>query len=134
MPDVAHVGTIRSLWRIRSREMAEKMPLPNAPLGGKIGLSYLSAARNLKIMKTDRKSKSSQVSAGDEAGGREGEGMKLVRRKVDLVRLPPLTPAQEAELAALASRSADAIDYSDIPEATDAFFENAVQGRFGKVR
>jgi len=57
---------------------------------------------------------------------------KLVRRKVNLANLPPLTSEQEAELAALAARPESAIDYSDIPEATEAFFKNAVQGRFYK--
>jgi uncharacterized protein (DUF4415 family) len=55
---------------------------------------------------------------------------KPVRRDVDLGRLPPLTEAQEAELAALAARPDSEIDTSDIPPLTDAFWQNAERGRF----
>jgi uncharacterized protein (DUF4415 family) len=40
----------------------------------------------------------------------------------------PLTAEQIAELEALSKRPDSEIDFSDIPELTDAFFENAVQG------
>lgn|GEM_PF-743876 len=40
----------------------------------------------------------------------------------------PLTAEQIAELEALSERPDSAIDLSDIPELTDDFFENAVQG------
>ena len=40
----------------------------------------------------------------------------------------PLTEEQVAELKALADRPDDEIDFSDIPEAGDAFFANARRG------
>lgn len=55
---------------------------------------------------------------------------KLVRYEVDLANLPPLTDEQKAELDALAAMPDEAIDYSDIPPLTDAFWDNAVRGRF----
>ena len=55
---------------------------------------------------------------------------KLVRYDVDLADLPPLTEAQKAELAALAAKPDSEIDYSDSPPRTEAFFKNAMQGRF----
>jgi uncharacterized protein (DUF4415 family) len=51
---------------------------------------------------------------------------KLDKREVDLGDLPLPTERQKAELAALAARSEDEIDYSDIPPLTDAFWRNAV--------
>ena len=49
-----------------------------------------------------------------------------------LEKLPPLTEAQKAELAALAERPDSEIDYSDIPPLTEEFWQNAVRvrGRF----
>lgn len=55
---------------------------------------------------------------------------KLVRHDIDLANLPPLTEAQKAELAALAAKPDSEIDYSDSPALTEAFFKNAMQGRF----
>ena len=40
------------------------------------------------------------------------------------------TEAQKAELAALAAKPDSEIDYSDSPPLTEAFFKNAMQGRF----
>lgn len=40
----------------------------------------------------------------------------------------PLTEEQIAELKALSEMPDSEIDFSDIPELTDEFFENAVQG------
>lgn len=57
---------------------------------------------------------------------------KLVSRYVDLANMPPLTEAQKAKLEALAAMPDEAIDYSDIPPLTDAFWDNAVRGRFYK--
>lgn len=54
---------------------------------------------------------------------------KTVRRDVDLAYLPPLTEAEEAELAALAARPDSEIDTSDIPPLTEAFWQNAERGR-----
>ena len=54
----------------------------------------------------------------------------MVRYEVDLNNLPPLTEAQKQELAALAERPEDAIDYSDIPPLSDDAFKTAVRGRF----
>ena len=50
--------------------------------------------------------------------------------EIDLENLPPLTEEQKAELAALEALPDEAIDYSDIPPLTDAFWDNAVRGRF----
>jgi uncharacterized protein (DUF4415 family) len=57
---------------------------------------------------------------------------KFVEREIDLDRLPPLTEEQKAELAALAARPDEEIDYSDIPPLDEAFWSKAVQGRFYK--
>jgi uncharacterized protein (DUF4415 family) len=57
---------------------------------------------------------------------------KIVSREVDLASLPPLTEKQKAELAALAARPDEAIDYSDVPPLTEGFWESAVRGRFYK--
>lgn len=46
--------------------------------------------------------------------------------------LPKLTEAQKAELAALAKRSDDEIDFSDIPELNEDFWKNAVRNPFCK--
>ena len=46
----------------------------------------------------------------------------IVRYKVDLNNLPPLTEKQEAELKALAEMPDSEIDYSDAPELPDAFW------------
>lgn len=56
----------------------------------------------------------------------------LVSYEIDLENLPPLTDEQKAELEALAAMPDEAIDYSDIPPLTDAFWDNAVRGRFYK--
>ena len=55
---------------------------------------------------------------------------KLVRRDIDLANLPPLTEKQKAELLALEQRPESEIDYTDIPPLPEAFFQNAIQGRF----
>jgi uncharacterized protein (DUF4415 family) len=57
---------------------------------------------------------------------------KIIRHDVNLASLPPLTEKQRAELAALAARAESEINYSDIPPLTEAFWKNAVQGRFYK--
>ena len=57
---------------------------------------------------------------------------KLVRRDVDLARLPPLTEKQKTELTALAARSDADIDYSEIPPLTAKFWADAARGRFYK--
>ncbi len=55
---------------------------------------------------------------------------KMVRYKVDLKNLPPLTAAQRAELEALAAMPDEEIDYSDIPPLTEEFWKNAVRNPF----
>ncbi|KXW57007.1 BrnA antitoxin family protein [Ferrovum myxofaciens] len=55
---------------------------------------------------------------------------KIVHYEVDLNNLPPLTAEQQAELKALATMPDESIDYSDIPALTDAFWNNAVRGKF----
>lgn len=57
---------------------------------------------------------------------------KLVRMDIDLENLPPLTEEEKAQLKALAERPDSEIDFSDIPELTEAFWKNAVRGRFYK--
>jgi len=57
---------------------------------------------------------------------------KIVRKSIDLGAPPPLTQAQKAEMDALALRPESAIDYSDIPPLTEAFWENAVRGQAHK--
>ncbi|MCL2715590.1 MAG: hypothetical protein FWD68_13635 [Alphaproteobacteria bacterium] len=52
----------------------------------------------------------------------------LVRYR--LSGLPPLTEAQKAEIEELKKLPESEIDCSDIPEASEAFFAKAVQGRF----
>jgi hypothetical protein len=51
----------------------------------------------------------------------------IVKSTLDLNNLPPLTDLQRAELAAIAAMPDDAIDYSDAPELTDAFWERVNQ-------
>ncbi|MDR4307401.1 BrnA antitoxin family protein [Chelatococcus sambhunathii] len=53
---------------------------------------------------------------------------KLVRHDVDLADLPPLSESQKAELAALAAKPDEDIDYADIPALPDEFFRDAVRG------
>jgi len=57
---------------------------------------------------------------------------KIVRYEMDLHNPPPLTVAQKAELKALAQRSDDEIDYSDIPPLDEEFWQNAVRNPFYK--
>ena len=57
---------------------------------------------------------------------------KLVKHDIDLADLPPLTEAQKAELAALAAKPDGEIDFGDSSALPEAFFKNAVQGRFYK--
>lgn len=57
---------------------------------------------------------------------------KLVKYNIDLADLPPLTEAQKAELAALAAKPDGDIDFGDSPALPEAFFKNAIQGRFYK--
>jgi uncharacterized protein (DUF4415 family) len=57
---------------------------------------------------------------------------KLVRFEADLAELPSLTEAQRAELAELAARPDNEINYDDIPTVDEAFWKKAVRGRFYK--
>lgn len=54
---------------------------------------------------------------------------KLVKYELEPDRLPPSTPRQQAELAALAAAE-DAIDYSDLPPLSDDFWKHAVRNPF----
>lgn len=49
---------------------------------------------------------------------------------INAADLPPLTAEQTARLEALAARPDDEIDYSEIPPLSDAFWANAVRGRY----
>ncbi len=57
---------------------------------------------------------------------------KLVKREVDLQKLPPLTEEQRARLALLAKKPDSDIDYSDIPPLSADFWKNAVRNPFYK--
>lgn len=57
---------------------------------------------------------------------------KIVKHDIDLADLPPLSEKQKAELSALAARPDSKIDYSDIPPLDEAFWKNAMRGRFYK--
>ena len=50
-----------------------------------------------------------------------------VKTMVDLQNLPPLEPAQRAELEALRAMGDEAIDTGDIPPLSEAFWRNAVR-------
>lgn len=54
--------------------------------------------------------------------------MNTVRHKRE--DLAPLTKEREAELKVLSQISDDAIDYSDIPQLSADFWQNAVRGKF----
>ncbi len=45
-------------------------------------------------------------------------------------KIPPLSTLHKYELLALAEKSDNEIDYSDIPETTDEQWTNAVRGKF----
>ena len=55
---------------------------------------------------------------------------KIVRYKLDVANPPKLTHEQEAELAVLAAMPDEEIDFSDIPEITEAMWKNPVVGKF----
>lgn len=57
---------------------------------------------------------------------------KIVKHEVDLADLPSLSESQKAELAALAARADDDMDYSDLPPLTAEFWKNAERGKFYK--
>ena len=53
---------------------------------------------------------------------------KTVTKIVDLSNLPPLTEEQRGELAALAVRGDETIDFSDIPPMDEDAWRGAVRG------
>ena len=55
---------------------------------------------------------------------------KVVKRKSTLANSALLTRAQKTELAALKNRAERAINYSDIPPLTEAFWKVAERGKF----
>ena len=57
---------------------------------------------------------------------------KLVKRTVDLARLPALSDEQKAELTALGARPESDINYSDIGPLAEEFWRNAAKGRLYK--
>ena len=57
---------------------------------------------------------------------------KSVKREVELANLPPLSAKQKAELAALAARREEEVDYSDTPPLSEEFWKNAERGKFYK--
>jgi uncharacterized protein (DUF4415 family) len=57
---------------------------------------------------------------------------KIVKHDIDLADLPPLSEKQKAELSALSARPDSKIDYSDIAPLGEAFWKNAMRGRFYK--
>ena len=54
----------------------------------------------------------------------------VISYELDPERPEPLTAAQRLELAALAALPDGPIDTSDIPPLSEAFWRNAVRGRF----
>jgi uncharacterized protein (DUF4415 family) len=52
----------------------------------------------------------------------------IVTYRIDLSK--PLTRAQKAELKRLAAKADEPVDTSDIPEATEEFWKNAVRNPF----
>jgi uncharacterized protein (DUF4415 family) len=54
---------------------------------------------------------------------------KIVRKTLDEVRKTPISRARLAEIAAMPD---DEIDFSDIPELTEKFWQNAVPNLFYK--
>ncbi|MBS0507743.1 MAG: BrnA antitoxin family protein [Proteobacteria bacterium] len=57
---------------------------------------------------------------------------KTIRHELDLQNLPPLTPAQQAQLQALTQQPDEAIDTSDIAPLDDAMWRHAVRNPFYK--
>ena len=57
---------------------------------------------------------------------------KIVRYKHNLDDLPELSTAQKAELEALAKRPDSEIDFSDIPELYESFWQNTVRNPYYK--
>ena len=57
---------------------------------------------------------------------------KIIRYKHNLDDLPELSAAQKGELEALAKRPDSEIDFSDIPELDENFWQNAVQNPYYK--
>lgn len=57
---------------------------------------------------------------------------RMVSQSVDLASLPALSEKQVAELAALARRPENEIDFSDIAPLSEGFWKNAERGRFYK--
>lgn len=55
---------------------------------------------------------------------------KILKRKVDLARLPRLSAKRRAELKPLAKVPEQKIDYSDIPALSSEFWSVAERGRF----
>ena len=52
---------------------------------------------------------------------------KTIRHELDLQNLPPLTPAQRAQLQALAQQPDETIDTSDIAPLDEAFWRSAAR-------
>jgi uncharacterized protein (DUF4415 family) len=61
-------------------------------------------------------------------------GKDVTKQTVNLMEREPLTPAQKAELEALANAPDSDIDTSDIPELSEAFWKDAVRNPFYKPR
>lgn len=57
---------------------------------------------------------------------------KMVKTTFDMANPPPLNEKQQAEVAALQAKPDSDIDTSDIPELTQAFWQNAVRNPFYK--
>lgn len=57
---------------------------------------------------------------------------KIIRYKHNLDDLPELSAAQKDELEVLAKRPDSEIDFSDIPELDENFWQNAIQNPYYK--
>ncbi len=57
---------------------------------------------------------------------------QMIRYEIDLADPPTLTEEQKTELKALAAKPDSEIDLSDIPEADENFWKNAIRNPFYK--
>jgi hypothetical protein len=55
---------------------------------------------------------------------------KIVTCEFDLANPPALTPTQKSELKKLAAMPDSSIDFSDIPQLDERFWDNAVKNPF----
>lgn len=82
-------------------------------------------------MSNSKKSSGSSRQGGQRRTNDEDtNAIDLVRYEFDPRNPPPLTPEQEARLKALAERTDEDIDFSDIPPLGEEFWKNAIRAPF----